>query len=63
MENLQTWEMLVLGGLVILLIFLFSPGLKQAFKKSQEAENPDWLGLLIPLGAVIAFVVLLLYII
>jgi hypothetical protein len=59
----ETWELLILGALVILLLFWFRPGLKQAFKQSQEAENKDWLGVLIPLAAVAAFVVLLLYIV
>lgn len=63
MGNLETWEMLVLGALVILVIFWFRPGLRAAFKQSQEAENPDWLGLLIPLAAVAGFVALLLYIV
>jgi hypothetical protein len=58
-----TWELLVLGALVILLLFWFRPGLKEAFKRSQEAENKDWLGVLIPLAAVAAFVALLLYIV
>ncbi|HSH43322.1 MAG TPA: hypothetical protein VK973_14460 [Arenicellales bacterium] len=58
-----TWELLILGALVILLLFLFRPGLKQAFKQSQEAENKDWMAVLIPLAAVAAFVALLLYIV
>jgi hypothetical protein len=58
-----TWELLILGALVILLLFLFRPGLKQAFKQSQEADNKDWMAVLIPLAAVAAFVALLLYIV
>jgi hypothetical protein len=57
------WELLILGGLVILLLFLFRPGLKQAFKQSQEAEKKDWMAALIPLAIVAAFVILLLYIV
>lgn len=59
----NTWQLLILGALVILLLFWFRPGLKQAFKMSQEAKNQDWLGALIPLGIVAVFVILLLYII
>ena len=59
----ETWELLVLGALVILLLFWLRPGLKQAFKQSQEAKNKDWLGVLIPLAAVAAFVILLLYLV
>lgn len=59
----ETWELLILGALVILLLFWFRPGLKQAFKQSQEADKKDWLGALIPLAVVAAFVALLLYIV
>lgn len=59
----ETWELLILGALVLLLLFWFRPGLKQAFKQSQEADNKDWMAALIPLAVVAAFVVLLLYIV
>lgn len=59
----DTWQLVVLGALVILLLFWFTPGLKQAFKMSQEAKNRDWLGVLIPLAIVAGFVILLLYIV
>lgn len=59
----STWELLILGALVILLLFWFRPGLKEAFKRSREAENKDWAGALIPLAIVAAFVALLLYIV
>lgn len=60
---LATWELLILGALVILVLFWITPGLKQAFKQSEEAKNPDWMGALIPLAIVAAFVALLLYIV
>lgn len=59
----ETWELLIVGALVLLLLFWFRPGLKQAFKQSQEADNKDWIAALIPLAVVAAFVVLLLYIV
>jgi len=62
-SSFATWELLLLGALVILVLFWITPGLKQAFKKSEEAENPDWAGALIPLAIVAAFVALLLYIV
>lgn len=58
-----TWELLILGALVILVLFWITPGLKQAFKQSEEAENRDWAGALIPLAIVAAFVALLMYIV
>jgi len=58
-----TWELLVLGALVILVLFWITPGLKQAFKQSEQAEKRDWAGALIPLAIVAAFVVLLMYLV
>lgn len=60
---LATWELLILGALVILVLFWITPGLKQAFKQSEEARSRDWMGVLIPLAIVAAFVALLLYIV
>lgn len=54
------WEQILLGigGLVILL--LFWPGVKTALERSKQAENPDWKGALLPIGAVVLFVILLI---
>lgn len=54
-----TWELLVLGIIgVAVLLFMF-PGARHLAKKSEEAEK-DWPGFLIPIGAVILFVILLI---
>jgi len=58
-----TWELLILGALVILVLFWITPGLKQAFKQSEQAESRDWMSALIPLAIVAAFVALLIYIV
>lgn len=57
----ETWELIAIGALVVLLLFLFRPGLKQAFKQSREATSKDWAGLLVPIGLVVLFVILLIY--
>jgi len=54
------WEQILLGLAAVVILFLFWPGVKQALRQSQEAENPDWQGVLIPLGIVILFVVFLI---
>lgn len=59
MEQFDTWELLLLGAGILLLLFWFRPGLKAAFRQSQEAENPDWKGVLVPIGLVVLFVILL----
>ncbi len=54
------WEKVLLGIGVILIILWFRPGIKAIWKRSQEAEEKDWKGLLLPMGLVILFVVLLI---
>ncbi len=56
---MELWEQILLGGLAILLIFLFRPGIKAALERSRQAEK-DWKGALIPIGLVVVFVVLLI---
>ncbi len=57
---METWEKILVGGLAVLLVFLFRPGIKAALQQSREAETKDWKGLLIPIGAVVLFVILLI---
>lgn len=54
------WEQILLGISAIVILFLFWPGTKKMLEKSQQAENPDWKGALIPIGIVILFVILLI---
>lgn len=52
------WEQLALGAVALLVIFWFRPGIKAALKQSEEAEK-DWAGILLPIAAVILFVIFL----
>ncbi len=54
------WENLLLGGLVILLLFWFRPGIKAMFKERREASQSEWMGILVPIGLVAVFVTLLI---
>ena len=54
------WEQILLGIGAFVLLFLFWPGAKAAMERSKQAENPDWKGALIPIGAVVVFVILLI---
>ena len=54
------WEQVLLGMAAVVLVFIFWPGVKAAMQKSKETENPDWQGVLIPVGAVVIFVILLI---
>jgi len=57
----KLWEQILVGGLAVLVVMWFWPGVKQAMRESQEAENPDWSSALLAIGAVAAFVALLIF--
>ena len=59
---MQVWEQVLLGGAALILLFLFWPGVKVAMEKSRQAENKDWMGVLVPVGLVVVFVILLIII-
>lgn len=58
MQTFSTWESLLLGALVLLVIFWMTPGIKTAMEQSKQAKS-DWMGLLVPLALVVLFVILL----
>jgi hypothetical protein len=58
--DMPLWEQLLIGAGALLLVFLFRPGIKAALEKSRAAEQKDWKGALLPIGAVVLFVVLLI---
>ena len=58
--EMALWEKILLGIGVLLVVLWFRPGIKAIWKRSQEAENKDWGSLLLPIGLVVAFVVLLI---
>lgn len=55
----DTWEVLLVGVLVALLLLWFAPGVKASVKESPKATGEDWKGVVVPLGFVIVFVMLL----
>lgn len=54
----SVWEMVSAGLVGIAVIFWMKPGIKETFKKSNEAKS-DWMGLLVPIGFVIMLVIFL----
>jgi hypothetical protein len=60
MQTLSTWEMVALGALALLVLFWSGPGIKAMLEQSRQAKERDWVGLLIPLLLVVAFVLLLI---
>lgn len=59
MQTFSTWESLLLGALVLLVIFWMKPGIKAAMEQSRQAKS-DWMGLLMPMTLVVMFVIFLI---
>lgn len=60
MQDMSTWEMVLLGVMVVLVLFWLGPGIPAMLEKSRQAEERDWGGLLIPLALVVIFVLFLI---
>jgi hypothetical protein len=60
MEQLSTFEMIMLGAVVLGVLFWVGPGIKGALQQSREAENKDWAGFLLPIIIVVIFVFFLI---
>lgn len=60
MESMALWEQILLGVGGLILIFLFWPGVKKTLERSKQAEK-DWPGVLLPIGGVVLFVLLLIW--
>lgn len=54
------WMQIVMGALALLALIYFGPKAAQAAKESPKGSASDWLGLLLPIGAVVLFVILLI---
>jgi hypothetical protein len=60
MEALASWEKILLGLFAAAIVAWMLPGLKNSFQQSEEQQNKDWKGALIPLALVILFVLFLI---
>ncbi len=58
--DMAIWQQILLGVFALLALFIFWPGVKVAMQKSEQAENKDWAGFLLPIGVVVLFVVFLI---
>jgi cbb3-type cytochrome oxidase subunit 3 len=59
-RKMSTWETILLGMVVLLVILWFRPGIRAAFQHAEQVEEKDWRGFLLPLALVVLFVLLLL---
>ena len=57
---MAVWEQALVGVVIFAVLFLFWPGAKKSMEESQQIENPDWKGALIPIGMVVLFVIVLI---
>lgn len=57
---IETWEAVLLGVLVLLLLLWFGPGVRHAVKNTRRGSAQEWLGVLVPVGLVALFVMLLI---
>ena len=55
-----TWEKIIVGILIVLVMLWILPGTRHMIETSRDAPK-DWKGLLIPIGAVVLFVIFLIY--
>ena len=60
MEQLSTFEMIILGAVARGVLFWVGPGRKGMLEQSRQAENKDWAGVLLPIIIVVVFVFLLI---
>ena len=60
MQELSTWEMVLLGAITVLVLLWFGPGVKTLLEQSRQAEHRDWRGVLVPIALVVLFVLLLI---
>ncbi len=57
--ELSLWENILLGVMVLGVIFWMSPGIKSSMKMSKNVES-DWMGVLLPIGFVVIFIIFLI---
>jgi len=58
--SLPVWGQVLTGLAILLLLVFFGPAAWRAAKDSPKGSASDWLGLLVPIGGVVLFVILLI---
>lgn len=59
----EPWEAVLAGVGALLLLLFFVPGVRERIKRSPRGTAEDWKGLILPIGLVVAFVVLLIFLV
>ena len=58
--QIDLWEAILAGILVLAILFFFGPGAKRAAEKAPKAGAGDWRAVLVPILIVAAFVALMI---
>lgn len=58
--QIDLWEAILAGILVLAVLFFFGPGAKRAAEKAPKAGAGDWRAVLVPILLVAAFVALMI---
>lgn len=58
---MDLWMQIALGGLALVALVLFGPKLGSALRDSPKGSAQDWLGLMLPIGGVVLFVSVLIW--
>lgn len=54
------WMQIALGAMALVALFFFGPMAGRAVKESPKGTAKDWMGVLLPIGGVVLFVILLI---
>lgn len=57
--NMATWELVIIGIGAALLVMWFLPGIRASMKRTEQQEEKDWRGALLPIVMVALFVFVL----
>ena len=58
--QMELWEAILAGVLVLIVLYFFGPGAKRAIEKAPEAGAGDWKAVVLPIALVAAFVALMI---
>ena len=54
--QIELWEAILAGVLVLIVLFFFGPGAKRAVEKAPKADAGDWKAAIVPILLVAGFV-------
>ena len=58
--DLPLWGQILTGLAMVAILFFFGPAAYRAAKESPKGSASDWLGLLLPIGGVVLFIIVLI---